>query len=543
MPRKGRPPEKFAPLGELRHRSARTVGVKRSVSVPRMDGAANPAGLERIEHLVVLMLENRSFDHTLGYFSLPEHQGRLEDRGELRVDVRGLGPGMPVNKDADGNPYTHEPLDEDVLVEREIDPPHDKDSVATQLAGGEMTGFVEALQAKLVQSGRPDAADPELLKTAVGYLTPSHVPVYDQLARNFCVCDNFFCSVPGPTMPNRFFAVAGTCDDELDNTELLGTRFGKFKSLFRYLEPESWRWYSSDPAILRAIDEDFMFDNDTGVDDDSAPDNFAYFDQLTERQPRSFLRDVLGDSEHEPDLRRISWIDPNFALGHMVKQLAAIDGVDSNDDHPPSKVVNGQRLVHKVYRALIESRYRDHFLLVIMYDEHGGFFDHEQPPAGRGPRIPALLVSPHVKRGVCHEPLEHASVIKTILLHSGKAGKWKQMTDRVTEAHDLSVALREDGSTVQLPAIEGAGASQIERRHLVPAALPPQGSTADHTVELFEHQLTDLQKDVRVLAVALRTGYRFYAKARKWELIRKLGPLLARLRKPRGLGRLESRRP
>jgi phospholipase C len=506
------------------------------------EGARGP--LRRIEHIVVLMLENRSFDHKFGYLAFPEHQ--IEDRGELPVTVEGLDLSEPVDPkfinshthtDGRAVSYFPERLAEDASSANDLDPPHDKDSVKTQIAGNTMGGFVDAFSAALAKRGKAASADdPEILKSVMDYLTPEDCPVSDHLARNFCVCDNWFCSVPGPTLPNRFFSVAGTCHDVLDNTDLIVGEFGKFRSLFHHLKPDAtWRWYSSDPGILRAIDREFMFDDEN--------DCFAYFDELTEEQPRSFLRDVLGDSLQKPELPNVAWIDPNFAMSKMLPGGERFDGPLSNDDHPPSPSYFAQKLINKVYTALGESEYWEKSLLIVTYDEHGGFFDHVAPPAGHGPRVPVLLVSPHVKRGVYSEQLDHASVIKTILQRFGTEGSWEQMGSRVATANDLNGALRDDDVAVPFTPVASPGRAALTRGDLSPTFLPRNGSTLSHALSFADEHLSDLQKDIIYgISFPLRTGILFFRRAAKGGLLRKLGPLLKRLRKPTKQ-RLRPRRP
>jgi phospholipase C len=492
------------------------------------------AALEPIEHIVVLMLENRSFDHMLGYLALPEHELASHGEDEFPNHVNGLSAGL-VNQH-DGAPYSPAPLDETVFSDKELDPPHDAESVAMQIAGGSMGGFVSAFAAALNGKNRPDAAtDPELLKSAMGHMTPALVPVYDHLARSFCICDRWFCSIAGPTLPNRFFAVSGTTNDVVDNIDLIVGEFGKFESFFRYLDPTSWRWYSSDPGILRAIDDRYMFDTEH--------DHFAYFDQHTEVQPRSFLRDVLGDSERAPDLPSVSWIDPNFATNKMISALpASIDGPGSNDDHPPVSVINGQKLVNKIYHALGVSGYWEKTLLILTYDEHGGFYDHVAPPGSFGPRIPVILVSPHVKRGVCSTLFDHASVIKTILLRFGDEGSIARMPESVRAANDLSVALRNDGTLVGFEPVPNAGLAAIRLGDLSPAFLPNNGSTLSRALAFGDAELTDLQRDIiHGIAIPLRSGFKFLRRVREHRFLKPL-VALRRLRPP-GKKRLEPRRP
>lgn len=474
-----------------------------------------PEKLRRIEHVVVLQLENRSFDHMLGYLALSAHA--IEARpGEFDTDVNGLGGASNFYK---GVEYVAQPLDEDVFDRHDLDPPHDADEVKTQIGGGQMSGFAEAWAAKLHKKNgwllkrsakrfvawlrRRPYPDPAMLSAVMGYVTPDRIPVFDHLARHFCVCDNWFCSVPGPTMPNRFFSVAGTHDGEMSNVKLLVFKSGKFKSFFRWLRRQDmWRWYSSDPGILRAIDGEYRFDIGKDLD------HFSYFDEYTEKQPRTFLSDVLENAQ----LPAVAWIDPNFAIADMVKMLAPLDFPGSNDDHPPSRVIEAQKLVNKVYEALGRSRYWDNTLFVVYYDEHGGFHDHQAPPAGLGPRIPALVVGGRVKRGVCHEQFDHASLIKTILLRFGDE-RWlqempREARARVEAAADLSAALRDDDQIVPFRPVGNAGLAAISDEDLRPRFLEEGASKASRAMEILDSGLTDLQElIVRYHALPLRTGH------------------------------------
>jgi phospholipase C len=481
--------------------------------VPDVTGV--PQSLQRIEHIVVLQLENRSFDHMLGYLA---HAGNeLPDRGELDTKVDGLAGATNSYR---GTTYGAEILDEEVFDQQHLDPPHGDAEVRQQIANGEMTGFLDVWAAKLTNAGglpllrsikrvlakllrkaTPDA-DPAKLKAVMRYMPREKLPVFDHLARHFCVCDRWFCSVAGPTMPNRFFSLAGTHDGEMNNVKLLFLKKGKFKSLFQEIEDQKmWRWYSSDPAILRAVDGKYRLDIDPEYD------HFAYFDECTEVQKRTFLSDVLHDNQ----LPEVAWVDPNFALKDQDKLvgpvLGLLDGPGSNDDHPPSRVIEAQRLVNKIYEALGRSKYWDNTLFVVYYDEHGGFYDHVAPPDGMGPRIPALVIGGRVKRGVCHDQFDHASLIKTILLRFGREGSLDRMPERVAAAKDLSSILREDDEVVPFVPVPNAGGATINDEDLVPRQLDDNASVANRTVEILEQKLTDLQKlIVKHHALPLRTG-------------------------------------
>jgi phospholipase C len=484
-------------------------GASRSVAQAMKPTAAAP--LQRIKHIVVLQLENRSFDHMLGYLALPGNELPAREN-EFPSSVNGLNGATNIYQ---GITYSAEPLNEDAFDGHRLDPPHDAPEVDRQIAAGAMTGFVETwarklhkkngwflrrsakrLWARVRHKPYPDPAD---LKAVMGYLTRDKLPVFDHLARHFCVCDSWFCSVAGPTMPNRFFSVAGTHDGEMSNVKLLFFKRGKFKSLFRELQRQDmWRWYSSDPGILRAVDGTYRLDIDPTYD------HFAYFDECTEVQPRTFLSDI-----QDGELPEVAWIDPNFAIKDMVKRVGGyLDGPGSNDDHPPSRVIEAQKLVNKVYEALGRSQYWDDTLFVIYYDEHGGFHDHEPPPAvGIGPRIPAIVIGGRVKRGVCQVQFDHASLIKTILLRFGKDGCEARMPDAVESASDLSVVLRDDDQVVPFVPVVNAGAAAVTDEELQPRMLEHGASRATRAIEFLEEALTDLQiLIVKHHALPLRTG-------------------------------------
>jgi phospholipase C len=170
-------------------------------------------------------------------------------------------------------------------------------------------------------------------------------------------------------------------------------------------------------------------------------------------------------------------------------------------------VVEAQRLVNKVYEAFGRSRYWDNGLLVVYYDEHGGFHDHVAPPPGMGPRIPALVAGGRVKRGVCHEPFDHASLIKTILLRFGHDGAVGRMPPRVDAATDLSVVLRDDDTILPFEPVPDPGRAAITEHDLEPVMLEKPASRASRTVEFLQESLSDLQHlIVKHHALPLRTG-------------------------------------
>jgi phospholipase C len=393
--------------------------------------------LARIKHIVVLMMENRSFDHMLGY---------LHRAG--KAEVRGLA-GDETNPDPEGNPIAVHRLDahaaaeqrrQSEALEKALDPSHSKGSVATQI-GTAMDGFVADYVAT---RGDREEFPRELWPVPMGYYDAESLPSYDYFARGYCVCDEWYSSVPGDTWPNRQYALAGRESENVwKRSEILDILTRKRSPLARlrsipmydvaaftrWLSPEQWRWYSHDPSTLRATDPEYRDMRDL------KGDNFAWFDRKQMHARTTFLEEKLrpiftADSfldDVVEGLRTVSWIDPNFV------DLRVLDP-NSNDDHPPSDILAGQQLAYEVYNALRASPAWDDTLLVITYDEHGGFYDHVKPPpvsegagyATLGVRVPTLVIGPRVKKGhVAHEAFpgsereeawDHTALIRSILM-------------------------------------------------------------------------------------------------------------------------------
>jgi phospholipase C len=416
-------------------------------SVPAPSDAA-ATRLNSIDHIVVLMLENRSFDHMLGYLSLAPEQG-----GRGRHDIDGLR--GPEANSYNGSTYAIHHLPRTVLAGEVEDPDHSAASVDEQVANGGqgfVANFARISSARAEKADQP-VPDPGLV---MGYYDGADLPVYDHLAAEYCVVDRWFSSVAGATWPNRLYAVTGQAAGRRND---VSPPLYTLPSFVRHLDEHKvdWRWYSYDPGTLRAIDPAYRFTNH---------ERFAYVDarklstkeravgELTEEGP-SFLDDVAAG--HLPS---VSWIDPRF------KDLRVL-GPDSNDDHPPSDVVAGQELVLTIYHALSSSPSWEKTLFVIAYDEHGGFYDHVTPPNAVGDhpdfqrlgvRVPALLVSPHVAPGGSSTALlgpdfhfDHTSLIKTILTRfCNSNGQIPKMTDRVQAANHLGHLLADGPARPEL---------------------------------------------------------------------------------------------
>jgi phospholipase C len=462
---------------------------------------ADAANLEKVDHIVVLMLENRSFDHMLGYLSLT---GR-------RPDVDGLRPEFA--NEHHGRTYPVHHLATTALT---LDPDHAAAAVDQQIAGGSMGGFVASAAAILASRGEPDG-DPACV---MGYYDGSDAPVYDHLAEEFAVCDRWFASVPGATLPNRLYALCGVAAGSRDDRPSHVPPLYHQPSFARHLDAHHvpWRWYSFDPGTLRLADAHYLL---------GRHDRFGYFsktglpwkcvlDPSVNPKIPSFLDDAAAGT-----LAPVSWIDPAFTNFNPL-------GFPVNDDHPPADIKDGQDLALAVYDALAASPQWDRSLLIIVYDEHGGFFDHVPPPHapdddpatfGRyGVRVPAIIVSPWVQpRTVCHTLFDHTSIIKTILLRfcpkalhhrrpaesrSGlDVGRPQQPGARVVQASHLGELLTR--GTPRPPAPRGALLHQAAMRAAKTASQPQTGPR-----EPADDSPNDLQKSILTAARELsRRGH------------------------------------
>jgi phospholipase C len=432
--------------------------------VPDDDALHN---LAKIEHIVVLMMENRSFDHMLGFLT----------RDEGRTDLEGPPPGAANN--AAGKSWPVHPATNTKLVKLQ-DPRHGHVDVEAQIAGGAMSGFAENYWSTRKKPPFPG----DTPGVVMAYHTAAQLPVYDFLAQQFTICDHWFCSVPGETMPNRCYAVAGTSGGRLEAID--PPRPYNLASFCRALDKAkvSWRWYSHDYVPMIWI-------IDPGVTaDEPIP---AYFDRKDPLGHRSFLERAAAG-----DLPAVSWIDPNFID-------LSFGPAGSNDDHPPSDLHAGQKLVLDLVDAVMQGPAWAKTMVILTYDEHGGFYDHVPPPAAAddfpalrqlGPRVPAFVISPWVgKASVSKTVYDHTSIIKTILARFCRKadGTVPDMGARVRAAQHLGGLLTEPTARPAIPRTSyqklikqsQAWGAQLARHALSPAAdvIPAQQSLTDFQEE------------------------------------------------------------
>jgi phospholipase C len=311
----------------------------------------------QIDTVVVVMMENRSFDHAVGARSLI--------LGDPEVD--GLQAGFS-NPHPDGGEVLVFPTEVDCVS----DPPHSWNSSHEQWNAGANNGFVSTFYER----------DPEAAHEAMGYLEPEQQPTTNTLADEFVLCDAWFSSLMSSTWPNRFYLHCAQCGGIRGND--LPT--SEYPSIYDSLTAagRTWGSYYSNLPFMMLLPDRMVTDP-----------QFAPIERFFEAAAAGSLPNV-------------SVVEPIFG---------------TNDDHPPAHPLAGQIFLAQVYEALRQSPQWGRCVLIITYDEHGGFFDHVSPPTAAdlyategfdqlGFRVPTLIVGPFQKRAqVSHIPRDHTSFL------------------------------------------------------------------------------------------------------------------------------------
>ena len=354
--------------------------------------------LAGIDHVVVLMMENRSFDHYFGSLKVVEG-----------AEINGLT-GSESNLDLDLSPVTVFPMDE----LEPADPPHEWDPCHTSFNLGENSGFVFENQKK----------HPNFGAQVMGYYVREQLPVLYGLADNFTLCQRWYASVMGPTWPNRYYMHA--CSSGGGKTNFP-------KPFLQTL------WHRCDEAGITSR----MYFGDVPWVTGAFPliptlwsklaDAYNGFSFKSLTNPNTLQR-FFTDCD-AGNLPNFTIIDPGFT---------------SNDDHPSHNVQLGQILIGTIYKSLVESPVWKKTLFIITYDEHGGFYDHVPPPKTSdensefvqlGFRVPALVIGPTVRRGCASDvQFEHCSIGATLMKRFGIA----PLNQRMAEAADLSPCINPD---------------------------------------------------------------------------------------------------
>jgi phospholipase C len=369
--------------------------------------------LQSIQHIVQLMLENRSFDHMLGF--LYADSGNVSPTGQAFEGLTGT-----ESNTVAGNQVTVfriDPSSPGAYFMPGADPGEGYANTNVQLFGsgiaptspvavnsGFATNFADAIDYdqrsdRSVQGGTTPG-------DIMGVFPPTALPVLSGLARGFAVCDHWYASAPTETFPNRAFACAATSQGHMND----GTSSYTTTSIFGLMTTHSLNWkiygYDQEPLTRKNF-----------PDISNSPETcFGRFS------------DFQGDAA-AGSLPAYSFLEPSW-------------GSAGNSQHPNYDVALGEQLIQQVYNALRGGPGWNQTLLIITYDEHGGLYDHVPPPTGATPpdaspgefgfdftrfgvRVPAVLVSPLIPAGTVFRvpagsmPIDHTSVLKTIEVRWG----------------------------------------------------------------------------------------------------------------------------
>jgi phospholipase C len=411
--------------------------------------------LQKIQRFVVLMLENRSFDHLFGYLKT------------LNPGVEGLT----------GSEYSNFP---DPLAKQQppvsvtptaaftmpFDPPHEFCDVQKQLYGPDPTEKLcsnarvnPALMNGFLYCGNQAAAAnsvPTQGFRVMECFAPGQIPFLMTLAQEFALFNFWYSSLPGPTWPNRFFAHAATSGGLTDSPSTAAIGLGySFKNgtIYQALADagKEWRIYHDGLPQSSGIDSLRM----------------AYVDPFTRnfREMKYFAQDVKAGI-----LPEYTFIEPCYG-GFLDTEYAT-----GNSMHPQDDVRNGDALVKLVYETLRNNPdYWQDMMLIITFDEHGGFFDHVPPPAAvptgddatyanpannfnfdlYGLRVPTVVISAYTQKGkiIGNDPgdkttlFDHTSILATVEARFGL----QPLTARDQAANTLDVALNLDTPRTDAP--------------------------------------------------------------------------------------------
>jgi phospholipase C len=429
------------------------------------------ANLQQIEHIVVLMLENRSFDNVFGWLYDPanpapfnrEPPANFEGLYGKNLSNPGPAGNVPVGKGHvltdpypdPGEPYedVYEQLYNVPSVGLRTTPPPPASSPTMQ-------GFVNnyARQKYVNEDARKNNLNPEIIMNC---FTPATLPVMSSLALNYCVCDHWFSAIPSETLCNRSFVQAGTSSGYVDNQGDALLFVNKTQTIYNLLSAagRNWKVYTGGWTVTSLV----MLTQEKVWDYGLRPEYFKLF------------HDFETDAATPGGLPSYAFIEPNY--------MDSLKWGAEDDMHPESHAVQfygvsnveeGEKLAYRVYSAVRNSPDWNKTLLIIMFDEHGGCYDHVSPsktvspdgivipqsqPGGSGfefdrlgVRIPAIVISPFTRAGtISNDVFDHTTVLKTVMncfdLGTGGLGQ------RAAQANDLESALNLDAPRDDHPPI------------------------------------------------------------------------------------------
>ncbi|CAL8119945.1 unnamed protein product [Prunus armeniaca] len=441
-----------------------------------------------IKTVVVLVQENRSFDHMLGWMK------------SLNPEINGVT-GSESNLISTSDPNSTQVFFGDRSDYVDPNPGHSIQAIYEQVFGEpwteasasktlppKMNGFAQ--NAEKTQTG--------LAETVMNGFKPENVPVSAELVREFAVCDRWFASIPSSTQPNRQFVHSATSHGLTSNDTQKLVEGLPQKTIFQSLD-----------------EEDLSF----GIYFQSFPSTLLYRKLRKLKYIKNFHAFDLQFKKHCEEGKL-----PNYVV--VEQRFFDVLSFPANDDHPSHDVSEGQKFIKEVYEALRASPQWNEMLFVIIYDEHGGFYDHVPTPVTDVPspddivgpepynfkfdrlgvRVPAILISPWIERGtVLHGPsgpypsseFEHSSIPATVkkifnlkeflTKRDAWAGTFEGVLSRTSPRTDCPVTLGEPMKLRETAPIEGAKLSDFQEE-LVQLAAALNG---DHRKDIYPNKLVE----------------------------------------------------
>lgn len=387
-----------------------------------------------IQHVIVLMLENCSFDRVLGACQ------------KVKPQIDGVAAdGQPRSNIFENKAYEQAPGASRVVPD---DPHHETPHVLQQLKpdshGAPNQGFVSDYASgfhNLIEDGRR-----EVMK----YFDFGELPAFHTLAEHFLVCDRWFSSVPGPTWTNRLFAMSGTSLGRVNmpaGVMDMDLHWYDQITLFDRLDERSldWRVYFGDTPLSLLLVHQWD------------PKNLDRHRPMTR-----FFKDVACDPQ-TCQFPPYVFIEPAYLEP------------GANDGHPSHDALASEQLIASVYNAIrANEKLWQSSLLVVLCDEHGGFYDHVPPPATVPPdhhqdeytfdqlglRVPAVLVSPWVRSDVCHTELDHTSLLK-YLTDKWNLGSLGARTEVASTFQDCFLPEPRPDTPEKIPAVKASPLSPL----------------------------------------------------------------------------------
>jgi phospholipase C len=427
--------------------------LERALATPRKP-RNKCAPLSEIEHVVIFINENRSFDSYFGTYSgvrgFGDHRAPRLPGSHKKIFAQPF-PG------AAGQPYGGHllPFHFDTFNGGEcvLDISHEWDALHECWNGGALDKWVEAHL----------KANPKDWANTMGYYTRQDLPFFHALADNFTLCDRYHCSVIGPTDPNRLYSMSATVDLDATKGPSLKTQVTK-RAEYHY----KFTWETYPEALQSAGISWKVYSTPDGNEGDGVlsyfknyenPSSPLYKNAFTPSFPANFKADC-----EKNELPQVSWV-----LGSLV-----------DSEHPPAPVTGGEAVLAECLGALTNNpAVWEKSALFFTYDENGGFFDHVPPPTapegtageyfnnfptepvgpkgpiGLGFRVPMLVISPFSRGGlVCKDTFDHTSLLRFLERRFGpevpNLSKWRrEHTGDLTSAFSFDTA--KDPSVPSLP--------------------------------------------------------------------------------------------